>query len=245
MAESIETITGYELRRRAQHMVALDGGWADTGLSQEELDATIEDAVLAEEKRIRETAGVKVLENTHPGYGINEKDLKNCFQSRSQGDKNFFLLKMIWHGINYVELEGVYGVPHNMLSSMNTFEILALYRGFGKLIRDGYVGPTKTDRITKEELKEMPAEQVASKLVGYGCKYAAMIALRQKGYTEFPTGPGDLVKRIELFDKQTKDRLMRLLDISEPEVPEQGKEALYKCTASFMHRLYRANTQKA
>ena len=245
MTKAIEVIlTASEVRRRAQHMVALDGGWADTGLDQKELDTTIEEAIQAEEKKIESRPGVIVYpDNNLPGYGVNEEDLAECFKSRAQGDKNYHLLKLIWNGISYVETENVSGVPHEMLSAKNTVEILSHYRGFGKLIRDGYIA-TEDWKITKEQLKEMSAEQVVSKLVSYGCRYKAMSDLREKGYTGFPTGSGDLIKRIRALNKQVKDRFMRLLDIPEPEVPPLGKNEYIEGIAFLMKKVHKANTPK-
>ena len=247
MAEAIEKIlTESEVKRRAYSMLTLDGHWGViiTREGEEKGNQLLEEALSAEVEKIRSRPGVAVYpDNNLPGYGVNQEDLDNCFGSRTQGKKNFYLLRQTCRGIYYVETEGVSGVPHEMLSAENTFEILACYRAFGKLIKEDFI---KTDdwKITREELKDMSPELVASKMVGYGCRHAAMIAMRQKGHTKFPTRRGDLIKRIKPLSKQVKDRFMQLLDIPEPEVPQLTKKELIANISSYMQKLYRRNTSK-
>ncbi|MBW2981276.1 hypothetical protein KY343_00205 [Candidatus Woesearchaeota archaeon] len=247
MAEAIdEILTESEVRRVAYSMLALDGHWGViiSAEGKQKGNQLLEEALDAEIEKIRSRPGVSVLpDNSLPGYGIDEKDLYECFSSRTQGDKNFYLLRQICRGIFYVETEGVSGIPHEILSAENTFEILSNYRAFGKLIKDDCI---KTDdwKTTREELKEMPAELVVSKMVSYGCRYAAMVAMRQKGYIRFPTESGDLIKRIKPLSKQVKDKFMQLLDIPEPEVPQLTKKEYIETISEFMHKLYKRNTSK-
>ena len=184
---------------------------------------------------------IERLVNSLPGYGINETTL-SCFKARYQGNKNYYLLRQIWRGLNYTETESS-GTPHILLASMNTSEDLALERGFGKMIKDGYIELGKR-RITIKDLKSMPAERVVSQMVGYGMRHRAMHAMKRRGYAEFPTGSGDLIRRIKALDEKSKGEFIGLLDnpeILKVEEFEDNKEYI-AAIAAFMQELFRRNT---
>ncbi len=186
---------------------------------------------------------IEKLVNSLLGYGVNEKNL-DCFKERDSFNMNYNMLRQIWLGLNYVETE-TSGVPHEILSVMNTSEILSLYRGFGKLIRDGHIKKGRR-RTKKEELKSMPIEQVISRMISYGCNHKAMAALTKVGYTQFSTKSRDLAKRIKPLSRQVKDRFMKLLDAPKIKVEDlETKEDYITAISSFMQGLYDRNSQKA
>ena len=186
---------------------------------------------------------IERLVNSLAGYGVNEKNL-SCFRARYQGDINFYLLRQIWRGITYTETESS-GILHIFLASMNTSEDLALERSFGKLIKDGYIELGKR-KIPIEELKSIPAEKAVSQMVSYGMRHKAMQTMKKRGYTRFPTGSGDLIRRIKALDRKSKDKFMELLDNPEIEIADfKDKGEYIAAVASFMQELYHRNTQKA
>lgn len=176
----------------------------------------LEETVQATGQNIGSKDEVTVFEdNSLAAYGVNYENM-SCFRGKghSKFAMNDNLLRQIWHGLNYAEIpDQNIGVPPQFLSAMNTFEILSLYRAFARLLENGNV-PTGKDRetISKEELKTMPAEMVISKMVGYGCKHAALWRMRERGWTYFPTRRNDLIKRIRAFSPETKNNFIRLLD---------------------------------
>ena len=186
---------------------------------------------------------IEKLVNSLPGYGVNETTL-SCFRARYQGNKNHYLLRQIWRGLNYTETDSS-GMPHTFSASMNTSEDLAIERGFGKLIKDGYIELGKR-KIPIEELKSTPTEKVVSQMVSYGMRHKAMQVMKGRGYTGFPTGSGDLIKRIKVLDKKSKGKFMELLDAPEIEIEEfEDNEEYITAIAAFMQELYHRNTQKA
>lgn len=186
---------------------------------------------------------IEKLVNSLPGYGINEQAL-SCFKPKYQGDINFYLVRQIRRGLTYTETESS-SMPHIFLASMNTSEDLALERGFGKLIKDGYIELRKR-RITIEDLKGMPAEKAVSQMVSYGMRHKAMQAMKRKGYTKFPTKSGDLIRRIKALDRKSKGKFMALLDSPEIEVEEfEDKEEYIAAIASFIKGLCDRNTKNA
>ena len=200
-----EILTNSGLRFRARENVSSEGC----------LELLLDEAIQDEEEKIRSRKDVAVYDdNSLPGYGVNKKDMKPCFKPVYHGDINYKLLRQIWYGLNYVELEGKQGVPHEILSAMNTSEILSLYRGFAKLIENRSI-PADKENISIDKLKTMSAEEVVSKIVGYGCQHPAMIGMQKKGHAKFPTRPYDLIKRIRPLSKQVKAAFMQLLESKE------------------------------
>jgi hypothetical protein len=279
MAKDIEEIlTKSELGRRARHRVNLDGYWGiirqNEGASK--TDKMLEQAIQDEEEKIASRSNVLVFEdNSLPGYGI---DSSTMSAFRGLGAENFAmnnqLLRQIWCGLNQTEVEGQPGIPHEFLSAMNTLEILSLYRAFGRLMKYGNMELDK-ERISREQLKQMPAEQAVSKMVGYGCRHQAVQAMRKRGCSYFPTGKGDLIKRIKPFNDNVKDTFMQLLDAptrTSPFTVKEGRkwdfnDPCYRTTtpdgkvialkgvaardryidsiSSFMQEVYHRKTQKA
>ncbi|MBU0629234.1 MAG: hypothetical protein KKC75_08665 [Nanoarchaeota archaeon] len=220
MADNIEKVllTESSLRTKAAHMVALHGtNWEGIRRSEgtKRANQLLEEVIADETDKIASRVGVTVFkDNSFPGYGINYDNL-SCFRGKGEGrfDMNYNLLRQIWYGMNYVEVpEENSGVPHEFLAAMNTFEILSLYRAFARLIEKSSI-PTGSGKktISIKELRELPAEIVISKMVGYGCRHQAISTMRQRGWNYFPTGRGDLIKRIKPFGYQLKDRFMKLL----------------------------------
>lgn len=220
MVKDIEEIlTKSTVRARALHLVALDGiNWEKIRATegQDKADQLLEEFIKTTEEEIGSRKGVAVLDgNSLGGYGVDYGDL-SCFRGKGEGrfDMNYKLLRQIWYGLNYVEVpEEVPGIPHEFLSTMNTFEILSLYRAFARLIEYGNIPTGKgKETISKDELKAMPAELIISKMVGYGCRHKALSTMRKRGCDYFPTKRGDLIKRIRPFNRELKDRFRRLLD---------------------------------
>jgi hypothetical protein len=211
-----EILTDSGLSSRARENVVSEGC----------LGLLVDDLIQDEEARIRSKGDVLVCpDNSLPGYGVKKKDITDSFKPRYQGDINYSMLRQILYGLNYVEIEGEQGVPHEMLSAMNTSEVLSLYRGFTKLIERGKL-PTDKGSVSLDDLKEMSAEEVVSKIVGYGCKRKAMGAMQKKGHTKFPTKPYDLIKRIKPLSEKVKAAFMKLLEskrkTTQLTTPERG-----------------------
>ncbi len=261
--KEILTVSG--LKSRAREKV-ISGGC---------LELLLDGAIQDKEEEIRSRKDVAVYDdNSLSGYGVKKRDMIPCFKRVYKGDINYKLLRQIWYGLNYVELEGKQGVPHEMLSAMNTSEVLSLYRGFTKLIENKSI-PNEKGNISIDKLKTMSAEEVVSKIVGYGCQHPAMGDMQKKGHTKFPTRPYDLIKRIRPLSEKVKAAFMQLLDSKERTTQLttlergsydfhdpcydgwdarkglmkikriKGKEKYISAICSFIKGLYNRNTQKA
>ncbi len=194
-------------------------------------------------------------DNSRPGYGI-EEEIFSAFMGRGQKgfDINYNILGQILRGMKYVESADGRGIPHEILTSMNTAEIAASYRAFAKLIEDGKIETERGYHIKADELRQMPIEKAISEMIGYGLRRSAMGSLRKKGVTYFPTGHGDLARRIKPLSQSVKDRFMALLDLSQyPDginAPTKkkgatGKRVYISAICYFMDDVYKRNTQKA
>ena len=193
------------------------------------LELLLEGSIQDEVEKIRSRKDVAVCpDNSFPGYGVKSRDMNPSFKPVYQGDINYKLLRRIWYGLNYVELEGKQGVPHEILSAMNTSEILSLYRGFTKLIERRSL-PTDKGNISLDALKEMSAEDVVSKIVGYGCKHQAMIDMQKKGHIKLVVKDHNLLPDDYVFDIE-----IRSLKGNVPLAVHREREVLIKPSDKYL-----------
>ena len=213
--------------------------------------------ITAQQERILSNNTIDIFEdNSQPGYGF-EKDRFKAFKANwnTGFDINYSMLGLIWEGMNYVENMG--GVPSEMLSTMNTGEIAALYRAFGKLAKNGKIEVSPKKYVKAKELQGMKAEDAISEMMSYGCKRKAMGSLRKKGVTYFPTQANDLKRRITPLSQGVKDKFMALFDVSQykemkidkatTKKYQAGKKEYIAAICELAHDIYERNTatQKA
>ena len=242
MSDITEILTNSGVRTRAVEELVL-GGVGKPSLEQ----------ITAQQERILSESDIDLFkDNDQPGYGA-VKDIFSAFMGRGQKgfDINYNVLGQIWRGLNYVENAG--GVPHEMLSAMNTGEIIALYRAFAKLIEKGKIEVKKGTYLKAEELQKMKPEEALSKMMGYGYRRTAMGSLRRKGVTYFPAQSGDLARRVTPLSQGVKDRFMDLFDLSQykgikienptTKKGKIGKEQYIDAICAHTDKLYQVNTK--
>ncbi len=204
-----ELMTIPALYSRAVHMVTLEGiNLFDLKKAGKNIDKIVNEIIADKAQNIKSRPNVEILGiNDLPGYGLSI-DALSCFKGRGakKFDMNLNLLRMIWLGLNYTE-KGDHKVPSEILGSLNSGEILSVYRAYGKLIRDGFI-EYASHKIRREELIKYSAEEFVSKMVGYGCRHDAMEIMNGRGYHEFPTGKGDLIARVSAFTPSIKNELI-------------------------------------
>jgi hypothetical protein len=167
----------------AYHLLALDGDSASVRKQMGE--SAFESMINKEAQKIAQQLPKSIV-NSKKAYGITETGMSYL---KNHNPTNYNALERILSGIHNCD------VPHKILRELNSSEILALYLGVGQLKTYNYI-PKKDDEIRFVEFMNLEFPEQMSLLVGYGYEYSGIRVIKGRGYSEHPTKPGDLKRRM-------------------------------------------------
>jgi len=180
---------------RAYHFLALDGSWAS--MREQMGDSAFERMINAEAERLALNQPDSKV-NSIQTYGITAKDM-SCFKNNQQG--NYEALEKILTGMHNSE------IPHKILRELNSSEILGLYLGIGQLKTYGKIRKGKDD-IRYHAFMTMDFPEQMSILISYAYRYNGIRIMKERGFTDHPTGKGELKKRMSQMHPSVQQQVI-------------------------------------
>lgn len=161
--------------------------------------------------------------NDLPCYGITQSSLQIFRQKVKLSDGSLVALKedgialekALEGMMNFESLDGRFGVGYEILSRMNSSEILAMYIGIQQAKIDACISTTmeKYDKLLQLGQQNFPT--MISKLVGTGYGFSGIkrVADTGNGYSLHPTERGDLIRRMQDVPQEVRNRFIESLKI--------------------------------